>query len=154
MGTIRERAQALRAGLISGYVSIRDVVAWADALIAEDRGRDIPQLFDIALLRSDDLGKAVSLLGELPGDCTHGHVGREIAKLLYQGLLSGKLTEQQAASALYAAVREGFSPDNEFEGMGYYFDDAVDLARQGIYGTLADLKAEMMDYLARVDSHE
>jgi len=47
--TIREKAQALRAGLIGGYVSISDVVAWADALIGEDSGREAAQLFDLAL---------------------------------------------------------------------------------------------------------
>lgn len=92
MGTIREHAQALRAGLIGGYVSIRHVVAWADALIGDNHGREAPQLFDLALLKPRDLDKAVSLLGEVPGDCTPGFVGRHIARLVHQSLLSGELT--------------------------------------------------------------
>jgi hypothetical protein len=149
MGTIRDTAQAFRAGLIGGYVSIADVVAWADVLIGEDCGRDAPQLFDLALLRSGDLGPAISLLSDLPGDWNPGNVGRDIARLVHGGLISGKLTERQAATALYVAVREGLSPDAEFESMAYYFDDGVDLALQGVYGNLADVRAEMLDYLSR-----
>ena len=147
--TIKEQAQALRAGLIGGYVSIPDVVAWADALIGEDHGRDVPQLFDVALLHSVDVGQAVSLLGEVPGEWNPGRVGRSVAKLVYAGVLSGKLSERQAATALLVAVREGLSPDPEFENMAYHFDDGVDLALQGTYGSLADLRAEMLEYLAR-----
>jgi len=44
-----------------------------------------------------------------------------------------------------------FSPDAEFEGMAYYFDDGVDLANNGVYGSLAELRVEMLDYLSRVD---
>jgi len=66
--TIREQAQALRAGLVGGFASIRDVVAWADVLVGEDHGGAVPQLFDLALLRQGDVGRAVSLLGEVPGD--------------------------------------------------------------------------------------
>jgi len=64
MESIKDGAQALRMGLIGGYVSIAEVVAWADALISEDHGRVVPQLFDLALLRSADLGRAVRCLAK------------------------------------------------------------------------------------------
>jgi len=147
--TIREKAQALRAGLIGGYVSISDVVAWAVALIGEDSGREAAQLFDLALLRPDDVAQAVSLLGEMPGECSPGNVGRDIAALIRKGMVTGRLTERQAATALYVAVQEGFAPDAEFEQMAYHFDDGVDLAERGVYGKLADLRAEILEYLAR-----
>ena len=147
--SIRDKALALRAGVICGYVSIPDVVAWADGLIAEDRSRDAPQLLDLALLRPADLGQAVSLLGEVPGEWNSVTVGRDIARLVHGALTGGKFTERQAATALRVAVREGLSPDAEFESMAYYFDDAVDLALQGVYGNLSDLRAEMIEYLSR-----
>lgn len=80
VATVRDKAQALRAGLIGGFVSIPDVVTWADRLIGEDHGRDAPQLFDLALLRPGDVGRAVSLLGEVPGEWHPGTVGRDIAR--------------------------------------------------------------------------
>ena len=149
MLTIKEKAQALRAGLIGGFVSISEVVAWADVLVGDDHGRDVSQLFDLALLRSSDLAKAVSLLGEVSGEWNPGAVGREIAILVHAGLMSGRLSERQAATALYTAVRDGFSPDAEFEDMAYYFDDGVDLALQGAFGTLADVRTEMLEYLSK-----
>jgi len=147
--TIREQAQALRAGVIGGFVSITDVVRWADVLVGEDRGLDAPQLFDLALLRPGDVARAVSLLGDVPGEWHPGSVGREIAALLHRRLANGELTERQAARALYVAMREGLAPDREFENMAYHFDDGVDLAVQGMWGNLADIRAEMLDYLAR-----
>jgi hypothetical protein len=149
MGTIQDMAHTLRIGLIGGYVSITDVVAWADALIGENRGEVVPQLFDLALLRSTDLARAVSLLGEVPGEIDRSAVGREIASLLHRGLVSGTLTEREAARALFTAIHEGYSPDDEFESMAYYFDDGVDLALRGVYGNLADLRTEMVEYLCR-----
>jgi hypothetical protein len=147
--TIRDQAEALRAGLIGGFASIRDVVIWADGLVGEDRGDDAPQLFDLALLRPGDVGRAVSLLGEVPGELHPGEVGREIAALLHRRFATGELTERQAARALFAATLEGLAPDEEFAGMAYYFDDGVDLAVRGVYGSLPSLRAELLDYLAR-----
>lgn len=57
MQSLKDRAQAFRLGLIGGYVSIPEVVSWADALIAEDHGLVVSQLFDLALLRPTDLGR-------------------------------------------------------------------------------------------------
>jgi len=151
VATIREEAQALRAGLIGRWITLSEVVSWADARIAEDAGRETPQLFDLALLRADAVGQAVSLLGSVPGPWNPGAVGRRIAVLVHRGLRTGALTERQAATALYVALREGLSPDAEFEGMAYYFDDGVDLANNGVFGSLAELRVEMLDYLSRVD---
>lgn len=69
--------------------------------------------------------------------------------MLHRGLVSARLTEREAATALFTAVQEGCSPDAEFESMAYYFDGGVDLASQGIYGNLTDLRAEMLEYLSR-----
>lgn len=119
---------------------------------AADRAREVPQSFDLALLRLVDVGRAVSLLGDVPGEWDPGEVGRYIARLVWQGLCGGRLTESQAARALWVALQEGFSPDAEFENMAYHFDDGVELAQQGIYGSLAELRTEMLDYLGRVSS--
>ena len=73
------------------------------------------------------------------------------AGLVHRGLLTGALTERQAATALYIALQEGLSPNAEFEGMAYYFDDAVDLANNGVYGSLAEVRGEVLDYLLEAD---
>src|SRR5688572_3262423 len=138
MESIKDRAELLRMGLIGGYVSIPEVVSWADGLIGEDHGRVVPQLFDLALLQPIDIGRALILLGEVPGDVDRRAVGRELARLLHRGLMSARLSEREAASALYKAAIDGCSPDAEFETMAYYFDDGVNLALQGVYGNLAD----------------
>lgn len=150
MASVREEAQALRAGLIGNVVNISEVVSWADARIAEGQGSVAPQLLDLALLRAGDIAGAVTLLGAVPGEWNAGEAGRHIARLVHGRLLNGSITERQAASALYIAMREGLAPDEQFVGMAYHFTDGVDLAVNGIYGNLTDLRTEMLDYLSLV----
>ena len=150
MASTREEAQALRAGLIGNVVNISEVVSWADGRIAQGQGSTAPQLFDLALLRPGDSAAAVTLLGAVPGEWNAAAAGRHIARLVQGRLLSGSITERQAATALHIAMREGLVPDETFEGMAYHFDDGVDLALSGVYGSLADLRTEMLEYLSLV----
>jgi hypothetical protein len=53
---------------------------------------------------------------------------------------------------MYHLAREGLAPDAEFESMAYYFDDEVDLARQGLGGPMARLEAELLAYLGRLEA--
>jgi hypothetical protein len=40
--TAKERAAALRVGILAGYASVADAVAWADDVIARDRVAEAP----------------------------------------------------------------------------------------------------------------
>ena len=125
------------------------VVAWADRLILEDRADAIPVLLDLSLLGNDAIGEAVSLLGSFPGDCSREAVGRYVAGLIYEGLTAGDLSTERAARVLYVTMIEGYAPDHTFESMAYTFDDGVDLALQGTYGTLEAVRVEMLAYLGQ-----
>ena len=131
-------------------MSVADVVAWADGLIGQDRANDVPQLLDLSLIRSDRIGEAVSLLGEVPGEWAPSDVGRSIARLVRARLVSGELTERRAATVLFRVVIEGLSPDAEFEGMAYSFDHLLDHALQGHVATLAEVRVQMIEYLATI----
>jgi hypothetical protein len=147
--TAREQSEALRLGLIGGYATISQVAAWADQLILEDRASEIPALLELSLLPPEAIADAVSLLGTVPGNCSQAQVGRHVAGLIYERLKVGDISTERAARALSMHTIEGYAPDREFESMAYSFDDRVDLARQGIYGTIEEARDEMLSYLER-----
>jgi hypothetical protein len=66
-----------------------------------------------------------------------------------QSTAGGARTEREAATALFTAVNQGLSPDAEFESMAYHCDDGVDLVLRGVYGNLAELRAETLEYLSQ-----
>jgi hypothetical protein len=154
MGTLKEQALALRVGLLAGYVSVADVVAWADRLIVGDQAGAVPQALDLALLRPEGVADAITLLGQVPGDAAAPAIGRSAARVIYWRLASGGIDTERAARALYRLMREGFAPDPEFESMAYTFDDTVDLVKQGVYGTVDEVRVQMLAYLRRFATDE
>ena len=146
---LKEEATVLRFGLTTGCASVQEVIAWSDDLIGRDQGNAVPQLFDLALLRQEDTGRAVSLLGEVPGAADPARVGRHIARRVRALLEERRLGEVEAARTLFIAMLEGFAPDGDFENKAYYFDDAVAMAVAGIHGRLAQVRRELLDYLRR-----
>ena len=147
--TAAEEAEALRLGLIGGYATLQQVVTWADQLILKDRAAEMPALLDLSLLSSESLAEAVALLRTIPGERSAPQVGRYVAGLIYEHMKLGTLSTERAARALFQAMLEGYAPDPEFESKAYSFDDGVDLALQGVYGTLQDVRAEMLGYLGQ-----
>jgi hypothetical protein len=147
--TAREQAEALRLGLIGGWATMPQVVAWADRLILEDRASEIPALLELCLLAPEAIADAVSLLGSVPGDRSQAQVGRYVAGLIYERLKAGDISTERAARALYVTTIDGYAPDLEFQEMAYTFDDRVDLALQGTYGTIQETRDEMLRYLER-----
>jgi hypothetical protein len=149
---IKEQALALRLGILSGYATVQDAVAWADGIISADLLDEAPQALNLSLLPSSNWADAITLLGQVPGDAVSQDVGRDCARLMQCRIESGTLDVQTAARAMFRLEIEGFSPDAEFTGMAYYLDDAFDLASSGTWGTLDDVERELRSFLKRYES--
>ncbi|HET7585856.1 MAG TPA: hypothetical protein VFK13_13150 [Gemmatimonadaceae bacterium] len=151
MDTVKDDAEVLRLGLVTGLVRRDAVVVWADGLVAANRGREIPVLLDLSLGARKSVAELVSLLGEIPGTARPANVGRRLAREIYRGLRDGRIGVQSAARSMYGIMRDGYSPDDEFEMMAYTADDGVDLALAGVYGTLAELSRDVLEFPQRYD---
>lgn len=149
MRTLKADAEALRLGLIVGLVHPNQVVAWADGIIMANRAVEAPVVLDLTLAADRPLAELVSFLGEVPGTVDAAAVGRRVAKQLREGLAVGTLDVIEVARAMYRLLREGYAPDREFENMAYSADDEVDLALEGTYGTLEDVRTELTQFLDR-----
>jgi hypothetical protein len=149
VGTVKSDADALRLGLIVGLIDRQHVVAWADQLIRSDRVAEAPVVLDLAVATHHSVADVVSLLHQVPGDVDRATVGRRLATQLRGALACGTLDVVGVARAMYRVLHEGYAPDHEFESMAYWADDGVDLALQGVYGSLDQVRAELEGFLAR-----
>ena len=149
METLKAEAEALRVGLLVGLVDRDRIVAWADSAILADRAPEAPVVLDLALAGHKPVAEIVSLLSQVPGEVDQSVVGRRLAGQLRERFARGTLDVVGVARAMYRLLREGYAPDDEFESMAYVADDRVDLALEGVYGTLDDVSAEVAEFLER-----
>ena len=147
--TLRTEAESLRLALILGLIDAHAVVGWADSVIMSDRSSEAPVVLDLSLAAQKPVAELVSLLGQVSGDVDKAAVGRELAGQLRECLRSQRLDIVALARAMYRLLHEGYAPDKEFETMAYVIDDGVDLALEGVYGTLEDVRQEMATFLDR-----
>ena len=152
--TLKSDAETLRLALLTRLVDAAAVVAWADRLILADRIAEAPVVLDLSLAGSRPTADIVELLGQVPGTIDQAAVGRHVAAQLRRALDSGQLDVVGVARAMYRLLREGYSPDSDFEGMAYCADDGVDLALAGSYGTLDDIREQLTAFLERYQETE
>lgn len=67
MSTLKNDAEALRLGLITGTSTIADVVAWADSIILADRSLEAPTVLDLSVASRRPVPDVVSMLSAVPG---------------------------------------------------------------------------------------
>ena len=71
---------------------------------------------------------------------------------LRAALVNDELSIVSVARAMCRLMLEGYSPDADFESTAYVADDGVDLALQGTYGTLDEVRRDVVAFLERYDN--
>lgn len=141
-------AALIHIGLMYGFVSVPEAIAWADAQIAA-HDRPHPALVEISMGAGRS---ALDLAGELhplAGECDEGEVVTGMLALMHRALARDPGLVRRFASVLYNLARAGVEPDGgDAEGWMMYFDDALDLAQSGVSGTEGGVLREMMAFLA------
>jgi hypothetical protein len=154
MSTFRLKceAEALRIELAVGLVDVADVVAWADRLIGADAAGGAPVLLDISLSSRKSVVDVMSLLGEMPGQFDPHAVGRRLASNLAERYATGEVDVVGAARAMYRIMLDGLAPDEDFEDDARWADYGVELALDGLEGTLEEVGREIASFLERYRS--
>lgn len=139
-------AQALAYALEFGAADTAEVREWAFAQIAaaEDPGDDL-----LELVTARHLADAVTRLHRLGRDACGAEVGRLVYRAMLTAVRHGSLGHERAAAAVVRLARESSSPTPEAESESWDFDDAFDLARQQIYGTIESVCAEVEAHLQK-----
>jgi hypothetical protein len=134
-----------RMGLLHGFISPKEVTAWADAIIEHDEQPDYFTI-ELSLGGQDKSEKQLSLLNEFIGQHAPPISGRIILGLLYQKYSSGQLPLQKVVRTMYWLHREADFTDLE-KSFIYGLDDDYDLAVSNTWGSLKQVEDSVMEFL-------
>ena len=128
-------------------MTVRDVRAWVDTQLVSDAYADWPLLPDLAVVPADRVADAVTLLGQFP-EAPPSDVQQLFASLVEAELRSGEVGVEHAVQALRAVSAEVGDSDSDYANQLFMWESAIDLVHAGIFGTLDQLRVEILAGLA------
>lgn len=147
MPALNETAALFRFGLLYGYVDVPEVVAWADAEI-EAQARPHPALIEVATGATGGPLRLAEELRPLAAQCREEEIVARLFGLMHRALARDPTVASRIARTLYSMALSDVDVGKEAEHSMLYFDDALDLARAGSYGSEADVIGEMLRFLS------
>jgi hypothetical protein len=142
------KAEAFRFAVAVGLRSVKDVVAWADGIIARE-GDPAPVFFELSLAARQNRSAVDDLLSQVPGEISQTAVARDVLREVLVQLEAGRLSERTAVRLIYNLAASGCLPETEFGYDAFSLEDSLDLAERGIYGTVADATGRIWEFLRR-----
>lgn len=151
--TLREQALFLAEALETRVADSDEVVVWADGVILDTPQPDIAVCEASLMLRSPR-AELASTLRSVEGDEPRRAVVRGLAiERLLSRHAAGKLSAERIASWIFHDAVSDEVGWGDFWGEAVRYDDARELARQGVYGTRSVEVADMLSFLSRVVAH-
>lgn len=151
--TAREQALVFAEALETGVADADEVIVWADGVIMETPRPDLA-LCEASLMRRKPRAELASALRHVEGDEPRGEVVRG---LLIERLLSthaaGELPAERLARWVFQDAISDEAGWGDFWNEAVRYDDALDLALQGVYGSHSVEVSEMLGFLNRVVAH-
>ncbi|MHB1326793.1 MAG: hypothetical protein ACYC2K_01200 [Gemmatimonadales bacterium] len=108
-------AAALREGIIRGFLSNADAIAWADSEVGDDPEEASILLSELALGENQPTPRILNMLGQLAWGADLSVAGRIAASYLHDRLADGLLQSEVVVDAIHYLARDGFAPDPWFE---------------------------------------
>lgn len=135
----------IRAGLASGLLSKEEVMVWADDIIIID---DEPDIFfiDLALSGSKSINDILHYFNAYLNYENPVIEGRPLLELLYNRFTSKQWTLEQTVGKLFSLKFEAVFSGRE-ENYIYSIENDFDCAKDGIYGSLESVNAEVDRFL-------
>ena len=123
---------------------MQEIVSWADTEIARSPSPD-RALIDLALMR--DRAQVLETLHRITVAADFERSTRLLCRFLYRALRDGKLSHGQVASSLYSVSRDGPEelPDDLWPMTT--FEDYLELAEDGQWGSPQAIKDEIVVFL-------
>jgi hypothetical protein len=145
---VKETAEYFHYGLMLGLHSVRDAMAWIDTIIDAEPVPDIA-LIEASLSGSRGPRAVADWLAQVPGEFDKQKVAKLLMRAMLERLNQDPEQAQRIARWLYEMALE--APD-EAENEMWYFDDALELASDGIYGDVNEIRNELVTFLARTSA--
>lgn len=150
MSTVKEQAEALRLGLLGGYVSSDEVTAWADQVIAAGDTPG-PEIIEVSLGGSKPIHDIDAALAGIPGFAPRDAVAVLTLRQMAAAVRQNPSVGRAVAHSLFQMYLEGIVPSEQAKGQMGRLDDAFYLAESGIHGTTAEVQAELAEFLSTWD---
>lgn len=145
--SIKETAEFFRYGLMLGIHIAIDAIAWLDTVLIADPAPDIA-LIEASLCGSRGPVAVADWLKQVPGKFDRKMVARRLCSEMFVLLRKDRTQAPVVAHWLYQMALDDFAPDKEAEQEMWYFDDALILARGGMYGDVAEINDELERFLS------
>jgi len=143
---LASEALALAYALETGAVDLTEARAWAAIQIGN---ADAPsnELLDLAVEMK--LADAVSQLHALGRGADLSLAGKLAYRHFRQAIAKGTIGHERAAHAIARLAQDSCAPSADAARQAWRFDDAFVLAQQELYGTVAEVKADVEEHLDR-----
>jgi len=142
---LREHAEVLALAIERGFIPSDGAVAWACELVVREE-KPSAELVDLAgAIRPHPLD-VVGLLRRLPGEADPLRVFRKVLGIARELLRTQPDALPRITRGLELMAIEGRAPA-PLAGPCYAFDDERLLAEQGSYGTVEEVRAELLAFL-------
>jgi len=146
MDALKTSAEAWRRRLVEKLSSLDDVQTWADQQIAA-LDRPPTWLIDVSMAR--DRPSAITALGNAEGEADKRVVWCALMAGWRDLLEREPSRDSQIAEKLYFLGQKEDPCVPADRGELMYFCDAIDLAREGTWGSLDDEREKLREFLAR-----
>ena len=145
----KSRAEAFRKELLLGITSTKDVIAWADAIVAAE---DEPHISVIELSMAVGHGawEIADLLKAIPGEPSQQLIKTLVFRRLRDVLRERPGELRRFGSIFLSLASEGFAPSEDAIGEMYMLEDQLELARGGIFGDLEEIRKDTQEFLDRI----
>ncbi|MGE3600743.1 MAG: hypothetical protein AB7N70_34915 [Dehalococcoidia bacterium] len=149
--TIAETAGALREGITRGYVRAVEAVEWARLETIRGRDEHAPLLLDLGRADPESVEAILRILGQLSWGARPEAIGRLAAAELHDRLAAGSMDPTTATLLMRQLVKDGYTPEPDFESASRRFDADVTEAGQD-RARLAEIETALREFLARYRS--
>ena len=152
MATQREIAEFLRLALRLGLINTGVVEHWVDSIIAAESVVRFP-FTDLAGASSLRRGAVDELLSQIAGEAREYLPGRAVMALLRRRIQGGEIAPEAAIKLALEAGREGALAETE-QYKADALDDSVWLAVNDTYGTLADVRRDIIGFFEQYAEYD
>ena len=148
LSEFKQNAEALRVGLLAGYISPAEVVAWADGVIAAG---DVPgpELIEVSLGGGLPVDELARTLNAIRGEVSPIQLARTILCQMAAAFRRDPTTGRAIARLLYQMYLDDLVPSSEARVQMSRLDDAFNLAESGASGTIQEVQTELAEFLSQ-----
>ncbi len=145
---IKTTAEYFRRGLMLGLHSVTDVMPWLDRILTTEATPDIA-LIEASLSGSQGTLAVADWLAQTQGAFDNRIVAGRLLGAMGALLQRKPAQSQKVTGWLYQMAMDDEVPDEAAGAAMWYFDDALGLAVNGVYGSAEELCDELRVFLNR-----